>query len=100
MLDAELSTLVTRAPPAAAKPPVGEPPAGVELLDFARGLFATSNYRQLGHRFMAGFGRLFDLPMYALYIADPWTGNELCVGSTGVSDSFLARYEQIGRAHV
>jgi len=97
MVDAELSTLIARAPSPAAQPAAGEPPAGVELLDFARGLFATSNYRQLGHRFMAGFGRLFDLPMYALYVADPWTGNELCVGSTGVSDSFLARYERGGR---
>jgi DNA-binding CsgD family transcriptional regulator len=97
MVDAELSTLITRAPPPAAQPPAGRPAAGVELLNFARTLCAASNYRQLGHRFMAGFGRLFDLPMYALYLVDPWTGNELCVGSTGVSDSFLARYERGGR---
>lgn len=102
MVDAELSTLISRAPPPAAQPPAGQGPAGqrpagVELLDFARTLYAASNYRQLGQRFMAGFGRLFDLPMYALYLVDPWTGNELCVGSTGVSDSFLARYERGGR---
>ncbi|HEU4541196.1 MAG TPA: helix-turn-helix transcriptional regulator [Jiangellaceae bacterium] len=92
----ELSRPVAQARPVS-QPTVNEPAAGVELLDFARTLCAASSNRQLGRRFIAGFGRLFDLPMYALYLIDPWTGDELCVGSTGVSDSFLARYERGGR---
>lgn len=112
MVDEELSSLVTRASTLAVRPradrlranglradgpSAAASPSGVELLDFARCLSAASNVQQLGHRFVAGFGRLFDLPMYALYVLDPWTGNEVCIGSTGVSDSFLARYERGGR---
>jgi DNA-binding CsgD family transcriptional regulator len=72
-------------------------PLGVELLDFTRTLCAASSRQQLSHRFAAGFSQLFDLPMYGLYITDPWTGSEQCVASAGVSDSFLARYERGGR---
>ena len=93
----EPSSLAAQAQRAPGQPKQHEPAAGVELLDFARTLCAASNNGQLGRRFIAGFGRLFDLPMYALYLVDPWTGDELCVGSTGVSDSFLARYERGGR---
>lgn len=107
MADEELSSLVTRPSTLAVRSPAGRPgtaalrtdasPSGVDLLDFAGSLSTASNVQQLGHRFVAGFGRLFDLPMYALYVLDPWTGNELCVGSRGVSDTFLARYERGGR---
>jgi DNA-binding NarL/FixJ family response regulator len=74
-----------------------EPANGVELLQFAQTLSASSNYAQLERRFVAGFGRLFGLPMYALYIVDPWTGGHRCLAPMGVSDSFLARYERGGR---
>jgi RNA polymerase sigma factor (sigma-70 family) len=77
--------------------PDREPAAGVELLDFTRTLCAASSHRQLERRLAEGFGRLFDLPMYGLYIVDPWTGAPRCAASAGVSDSFLARYERGGR---
>jgi DNA-binding CsgD family transcriptional regulator len=77
--------------------PDQEPASGIELLHFAQALCASSNHAQLERRFVAGFGRLFDLPMYALYVRDPWTGTDRCVASAGVSDSFLARYERGGR---
>lgn len=70
---------------------------GVELLHFAQTLCASSSQAELRHRFIAGFGRLFDLPMGALYTLDPWTGRQQCVASWGVSDSFMARYERGGR---
>jgi DNA-binding NarL/FixJ family response regulator len=70
---------------------------GVELLHFAQALSAAPDQAELAHRFITGFGRLFGLPMYALYLVDPWTGEEVCAGSTGVSDSFMARYEREGR---
>ena len=93
-------------PPSATDPPAllqggqvtdREPVNGVELLQFAQTLCASSNYAQLERRFVAGFGRLFGLPMYALYIVDPWTGGQRCLAPMGVSDSFLARYERGGR---
>ena len=73
------------------------PAAGAELLDFARTLCTASSPGELGRRFTDGFSRLFDLPMYGLYIVDPWTGAQRCVASAGVSDCFLARYERGGR---
>lgn len=75
----------------------GEEPGGVELLHFARTLCASASHAELQKRFNAGFGRLFDLPMWGLYTLDPWTGRPQCVASMGVSDSFLARYERGGR---
>ncbi|MGH8823938.1 MAG: hypothetical protein ACRDVN_05620, partial [Jiangellaceae bacterium] len=75
----------------------GGEPGGVELLQFVRTLCSSSSKAELRHRFIAGFGRLFDLPMGALYTVDPWTGRQQCVASWGVSDSFLARYERGGR---
>jgi hypothetical protein len=72
----------------------GEEPGGVELLHFAQTLCGSANHAELQKRFTAGFGRLFDLPMWGLYTLDPWTGRPQCVASMGVSDSFLARYER------
>jgi DNA-binding CsgD family transcriptional regulator len=74
-----------------------EPASGVELLDFAQTLSASSNLAEFEARFIAGFGQLFDVPMYALYILDPWTGRPHRVAAAGVSDAFLARYERVGR---
>ena len=74
-----------------------EPPNGVELLHFAQTLCASSNEEQLERHFVAGFSQLFGLPMYALYIVDPWTGGQRCLAPVGISDSFLARYERGGR---
>ena len=74
-----------------------EPISGVELLEFAQSLCAAGNQTQLERRLIPGFNRLFGLPMYALYIVDPWTGDKRCLALVGVSDSFLARYERGGR---
>jgi DNA-binding CsgD family transcriptional regulator len=86
---------------APARKPGGSMPAGgffgTELLDFTRTLCAASSRQQLSRRFAEGFSRLFDFPMYGLYVIDPWTGAEQCIASAGVSDSFLARYERGGR---
>jgi RNA polymerase sigma factor (sigma-70 family) len=83
--------------PQAASDPEPEPATGAELLAFARTLCAAASRQQLSRRFAEGFDRLFDLPMYGLYIVDPWTGTQRCVASAGVSDCFLARYERGGR---
>jgi DNA-binding CsgD family transcriptional regulator len=72
-------------------------PAGVELLQFVHTLAGATSRWQLSQRFSEGFGRLFGLPMYALYVVDPWTGGQQRVASVGVSDTFLARYEREGR---
>ena len=73
------------------------PASGVELLQFAQALCVSTNQAQLERRFAAGFGRLLRLPMYGVYLVDPWTGNERCFAPVGVSDSFLARYWRGGR---
>jgi len=84
-------------PPGGARATGEEPVSGVDLLQFVQTLCASSNQEQLERRFVAGFGRLFGLPMYALYLVDPWSGGQRRIVSAGVSGSFLARYERAGR---
>jgi len=92
-----------------ARPGLGIPPStgehagtfeqvgGAELLQFVQTLCTAANPSQLRQRFATGFGRLFQLPGYALYLIDPWTDGQVNVQSVGVSDSFVARYERVGR---
>jgi DNA-binding NarL/FixJ family response regulator len=66
-------------------------------LEFVQTLCAATSEAQLGRRFATGFGRLFQLPGYGLYLVDPWTDGQVNVQAAGVSDSFMARYERVGR---
>jgi DNA-binding CsgD family transcriptional regulator/GAF domain-containing protein len=68
---------------------------GVALLRFASALFASSDLAELGRKLVTGFGRLFDAPMYWLYILDPLTGRPSDVAPVNVSETFLARYERL-----
>jgi len=70
---------------------------GLDLVRFAQALSGSSNLDELERRFIAGFGRLMAVPMYALYIFDPQAGPPGRVVSSNVSDIFLARYERVGR---
>jgi len=74
-----------------------DPVGSVELLQFVQALCTATNEAQLKQRYVAGFGRLFDLPGYGLYLVDPWTADQVLWMGAGVSDSFLARYERVGR---
>jgi hypothetical protein len=99
-------------PPPPADPPAslqgrqvtdGEPVNGVELLQFAQTLCASSNYAQLERRFVAGFGRLFGLPMYAfvpVLSGRDSPGRTSCncssSGSTDTATTQMARSDSIG----
>jgi DNA-binding CsgD family transcriptional regulator len=72
----------------------GDSDGGVALLRLASELFASADLGELEQRLMAGFGRLIDAPMYALYLLDPLTGRPR-VAPVNVSETFLARYDQL-----
>jgi DNA-binding CsgD family transcriptional regulator/GAF domain-containing protein len=74
-----------------------EPAGGLELLRFTASLSAASSVGDLARRFRAAFPPLFGVPMYGLYVIDPWTGDPEIVARANVSDYFLARYDQQGR---
>src|SRR4029450_12557908 len=57
-----------------------ESEGGVALFQLASALFASSDLAELEQRLLTGFGRLFDAPMYWLYILDPLTGRPSDVG--------------------
>lgn len=74
------------------------PGGGVELLRVVQMLCAASCLEELGRRFDVALRWLFDVPMRGLYANDEWTGAPRLVTSANVSDVFLARYEEYGRA--
>jgi|SRR5262245_2863009 len=83
--------------PAADQGQAFEQVGSVELLQFVQTLCTATNEAQLKQRFITGFGRLFGLPGYGLYLVDPWKSDQVLWEGTGVSDAFLARYERFGR---
>lgn len=70
---------------------------GLELLDFAQSMCAASTLPDLARRFATRFPSLFGVPMFGLYVMEPWAGRPELVASANVSDVFLARYERHGR---
>jgi DNA-binding CsgD family transcriptional regulator/GAF domain-containing protein len=72
-----------------------ESEGGLALLRLASALCASSDLAELEQRLLMGFGRLFDAPMYGLYILDPLTGRPGGVAPVNVSETFLARYERL-----
>jgi GAF domain-containing protein len=60
-------------------------------------LCAASDLPDLARRIDAVFPSVFGVPMYGLYVIEPWTGTPRLVASANVSEHFLARYEQAGR---
>lgn len=67
------------------------------LLRLGEALCAATGLADLARRFDAVFPSLFGVPMYGLYVIEPWTGSPRLVTSAGVSPHFLARYEREGR---
>jgi len=70
---------------------------GTALLRLGEALCAATSLPDLARRFDAVFPSLFGVPMYGLYVIEPWTGRTQLVASSGVSGPFLARYEREGR---
>jgi DNA-binding CsgD family transcriptional regulator/GAF domain-containing protein len=76
----------------------GDQAEGFALVRFAQSLSGSASIEQLERRFLAGFGRLFGVPMYAYDLVDPVTGRVSCVGAAAnISDAFTVRYEREGR---
>jgi DNA-binding CsgD family transcriptional regulator len=67
------------------------------LLRLSEALRAASCLADLARRFDAAFPPLFGVPMYGLYVIEPWTGSPQIVASANVSGHFLTRYERVGR---
>jgi DNA-binding CsgD family transcriptional regulator len=70
---------------------------GTALLRLGEALCAATGLADLARRFDAAFPALFGVPMYGLYVIEPWTGHPRLVASAGVSAHFLASYERSGR---
>ena len=64
---------------------------------FAQSLSAASSLDELERSFVAGFGRLLDVPMYGYDLVDPDTGHPTCMATANVSDTFVACYEREAR---
>lgn len=67
------------------------------LLRLGEALCAATSLADLSRRFDGAFPSLFGVPMYGLYVIEPWTGMPRLVTSANVSSHFLARYERVGR---
>src|SRR5262245_19303443 len=67
------------------------------LLRLGEALCAATSIADLARRFDAAFPSLFGVPMYGLYVIEPWTGRPQIIASANVSGHFLARYEREGR---
>jgi DNA-binding CsgD family transcriptional regulator len=67
----------------------GEAPA---LLRFAQSLVACTSLEQLERAFVAGFPRVFDVPIYGFNVCDPVTMGREYVVAPSVSEVFVARY--------
>lgn len=73
-----------------------EPNAALDLARFVRTLSAASSFDQLKRGFLAGFGRVLEVPMYGYALVDS-TGSPRCVANGNVSPTFVARYERTGK---
>jgi DNA-binding CsgD family transcriptional regulator len=67
------------------------------LLRLSEALCEATSLPDLARRFDVEFPSLFGVPMYGLYVIEPWTGVPELIASAGVSGHFLARYEREGR---
>jgi hypothetical protein len=77
--------------------PPSAPSREVELVRFVGSLCTATSLEQLERRFVAGFARVTDAPMYGYDLVDPQTGRPSCIATANVSDAFVARYEREAR---
>ncbi|HST38330.1 MAG TPA: helix-turn-helix transcriptional regulator [Conexibacter sp.] len=66
-------------------------------MGFARALAAADGFPALERVFHAEAPALVPLPMRAIYLIDAATGTPERISAANVSDSFLTRYERMGR---
>jgi DNA-binding CsgD family transcriptional regulator len=63
-----------------------------EVLRFAQSLVACRSLEELERAFIAGFPRVFDVPIFGFNVCDPATLRREYVVAPSVSDVFVARY--------
>ncbi|MDW5598125.1 helix-turn-helix transcriptional regulator [Conexibacter stalactiti] len=86
-------TETTALPPSA----VHADASAARLVGFARALAAADGFPALERVFHAEAAALVPLPMRAIYLIDAATGTPERISAANVSDSFLTRYERMGR---
>lgn len=69
-----------------------EPGRLPEVLRFAQSLVACRSIEELERAFVAGFPRVFDVPIFGFNVCDPATLRREYVVAPSVSDVFVARY--------
>lgn len=68
-----------------------------DLFDFIGGVAQASTMQELERRYLDGIGRFVSSSAAGLYVLNPFTQGTESVAAKGVSDFFLARYEDVGR---
>ena len=67
------------------------------LFDFIASVARASTIEELQRQYLDGVGEFVSTPAAGLYVLDPFTSGADSIAARGVSDFFLARYEQFGR---
>lgn len=70
-----------------------------DLFEFVGEVAAASNSAQLEQRYLDGVGRFMRCAAAGIYLLNPFTRGAESIAARGVSDYFLARYEELGRYH-
>jgi DNA-binding NarL/FixJ family response regulator len=67
------------------------------LFDFVGHVARAGDVEELQQRYLDGVGEFVSSAAAGLYVLDPFTGTAQAIAARGVSDFFLARYEESGR---
>jgi DNA-binding CsgD family transcriptional regulator/GAF domain-containing protein len=68
-----------------------------DLFDFVGEVAAAATMADLERRYLDGIGRFVRCAAAGIYVLNPFTRGTESVAARGVSDYFLARYEELGR---
>jgi len=68
------------------------------LVDLVESIATSSSLESLQQKYLQEIGRFIDCPAAGLYLLSPKTGEAESFEGFGVSDYFLSRYEELGRA--
>lgn len=68
-----------------------------DLFNFVGEVAAASTMAQLEQRYLDGIGRFIGSAAAGIYVLNPFTRGAESIAARGVSDFFLARYEELGR---
>lgn len=66
-------------------------------VSFVETLLEAESVESLKQRYLDGIDRVVGASCFGIYVFDPWNQQVRHSGSRGVSDYFMARYEEVGR---